>query len=437
MPNSSMSSPIVLLPTEIHDLVLEKLDHESLLNVRLTCKALNYHATRPAFKRLHVWLEENSLQKLLNIANEPHLHKYVKFIDFGMDLFYDIGRAEFARCTILAYCHPHVFLQATPEPAFVKAAWKTYGKYHMKQKNLKKTKRDLAMFARAIAAFSALESVRLVDFQSNVDGRNKGPKLLENEKLLQQGILNAAFIERPVALGRRQLLILIRALAASRGIKIQNLYLQLYTPHITNEGFYSKLSEEDADFAKLTFSHLKRLTLALPPVGRTIRRSWRKPSAESSVATILKAATELEDLQLEFPMQRRRRFTEANPSSRWKVLIQTSCFGKLKSLSIKGAELDEAEFVSFLIQSCQGLRKLHISDTRVVERSWDLILETIRALPELADVSLRNLWCCGSLTLHKPTIDPQPLHDYLLKRRTDNPWQSMCQARRLKSHGHI
>lgn len=436
MAHSPMSSPIVLLPTEIHNLVLKELDRESLLKVRLTCKTLNYHATSPAFKRLHVWLEEESLQKLVNIANKPHLRKYVKFIDFGMDSFYDVSGAYFKQHVFPKVSVQYALGQKKPEAAFLNLASYKYRNYYLKQLTLQNTNRDLAMFAHAVAAFSALECVRLVDFQSHVEGSNQGPKLLKKEILLRQDILNTASFRAPrppTPLGSHQLRILIRALAANDDSKLESLCLQLYTANLNRQGFYSTLSATDADFAKSAFCGLKRLTLSLAPVCLTIAEEWGNTSTESSVTTVLKAATELEDLRLEFPSPRGS--IPAMPGACWKDIIQTTCFGKLKKLSIKRGILHQGQFLSFLTQSCQGLKKLELSSAMVVEGgSWDPVFETIRTLPELTELALEDLWCGahgrGFMALEEGSnVNRERLYDYLLKRTDDNPGHSMCQAR--------
>ena len=438
MAHSKMSSPIVLLPTEIHILVLKELDQESLLKVRLTCKPLNYHATPPAFKRLHVWLEEESLQKLVNIANKPHLRKHVKFIDFGMDFFYDVSGAYFKQKVFPKVSVQYALGQKKPEVALLNLAWYKYRNYYLNQLTLKNTNRDLAMFTHAIAAFSALKCIRLVDFQSHVEGSNQGPKLLKKEILLRRDILNTASFRAPrppIPLGSHQLRILIRALAASGDSKIESLCLQLYTANSNKQGFYSTLSATDADFAKSAFSGLKRLTLSLAPVHSSVVEEWRRTSTESSVTTVLKAATELEDLRLEFPLTEGS--STAMPGARWKDIIQTTRFGKLKTLSIKGGILNENHFVSFLTQSCQGLNKLELSFAIVVEGgSWDLVFKTIRRLPKLTDLALEALWCGtypgGFIALDGSNMKRELLYDYLLKRTDDNPWQAMCRARRAR-----
>ena len=425
MADSPVSSPIVRLPTEIHNLILENLDRGSLLKLRLTCKALNYPATPLVFKRLYVWLKQESLQKLFNIANEPHLHKYVKFIDFGIDWFYDVGYPRVEHETFPGCGFRYAFETGT-NGTLLKSTLYIDRKYR-KQPALKESNGDLEMFAHAISAFSALQYIRLADSQTHVDESIEAPQLLR-EALLRQDVLNAASCSPPMALGGKELRILIEALAASGGSKLESLYLQLYTANVSRLGFYSTLSAKDAHFAKSAFSGLKKLTLSLPLVCHQVVDGGRSPSTESSVTTILKAATELEDLRLELPTERTSATTKRG--SCWKDIIQTNCVGKLKKLNIKGAILDEAQFVSFLIQSCQGLKKLHLSTAIMVEGSWDPVFETIRSLPELADLASEDLWYGvhhrGFMPLHGSNMNAKPWYDYLLSCRVDNHWHGMC-----------
>ena len=430
MADSPVSSPRVLLPPEIHNLILENLDRGSLLELRLTCTALNFAATPVVFKRLHVWLKQKSLQKLVNIANEPHLHKYVKFIDFDIDLFYDVGYPRFEHEIFPGCGFRYAFEKKTDGTVLTSKLY--IDRKYRKQPALKESKGDLGMFAHAISAFSALECIRLVDSQSHMDESIEGLKMWK-EALLRQDLLNTASCSPPMPLGGKELRILIEALAASGGSKLESLYLQLYSANVSNLGFYSTLSAKDVHFAKLAFSGLKKLTLSLPPVRHTITDGCRSSSTESSVTTILEAATELEDLRLELPTERRST-TTIRGSGCWKDIIPTNCVGKLKVLNIKGALLDdEAQFVSFLIQSCQGLKKLHLSTAVMVEGSWDLVFETIRSLPELADLALEDLWHGvqhdGFMALRGSNFNPKPPYEYFLKCRVDNPLHSMCQAR--------
>jgi len=285
---------------------------------------------------------------------------------------------------------------------------------------------DLAMMTKAVASFSSLEAIDLIDFQAFVDGGAEGPTLLRNEMSLRKHMLNVSNPSTLVPRGGRQLRVLIRALGTIDR-KLQELTLNLWTSNISGNGFYSPLSAKDVRFAWSAFAGLKKLGLCLYGIRRTIIEDCRKRLEELSLTTVLRAATELESLWLELP----RNDTKPAPGECWKNIIQIQSFGKLKELSIEGATLNEAEFVSFVLHSCQGLKSLNLVSATVVEGRWDLILETIKDLPDLQRIYLGDLWYehSRSCFMMPDDVDPEPLYDYLLKRRTDNPWQSMCQAR--------
>ncbi len=426
MASSPAVSLLLLLPVEIQRLVLEQLDRDSLFDLRLTCKALCYHATPIAFQQLHVWLEEESLQKLVKIAQESHLCTYVKSIGFGMAAFHDAGSEAFDYEVLLYQRKEYALSQGSSKAALLKPAWCAYRSCYKKQRALKESGLDLAMLTKAVTSFSSLETVDLIDFKTTVDGGPEGPKLLGEEMSSRKHMLNVSNPRILVPRGGRQLRVLLRALGATDR-KLQELTLHLRTENFSDFGFYSPLSTKEVRFAWSAFAGLKRLGLCLSPIGGTVLEDCRRRSEDISLTTVLRAATELECLWLELP-----RFEWIpEPGECWKDIIQIQHFGKLKKLCIEGAVLNEAEFVSFLLHSCQRLKSLKLRFATVVEGRWDLILETIKDLPELQHINLKDLWhekSRGGFVM-PDDMDLEPLYDYLLKRRSDNPWQSMCQAR--------
>lgn len=88
-----------LLPHELTRHVVFEMSHDfqTLLALRLTNKTLYVHATPLVFRRVNVYLEGRSLQKLVNIARASHLRCHVKHISCGMKAFYDIDFDKFKR----------------------------------------------------------------------------------------------------------------------------------------------------------------------------------------------------------------------------------------------------------------------------------------------------------------------------------------------------
>jgi len=426
MADSPAASPLLLLPAEIQRLVLEQLDYESLFNLRLTCKALCYHATPIVFQHLHVWLEEQSLQKLVNIAQKPHLRTYVKSIGFGMDAFSDTDFQTFKHHVFPHQDNACAFPQGESEAALLKPAWRVYRRYYRKQRALGEFRLDLAMMTEAIASFSSLDAIDMIDFQTTVLGEAEGPRLLREEKSLRTHMLNISNPRILVPRGGRQLRVLLGALGAIDR-KLQELTLHLWTSNINDGGFYAPLSAKEVCFAWSAFAGLKKLNLCLKAIPRAIIEGCRERSEELSLTTVLRAATELESLCLGLPSHD----TKPEPGECWKDIIQIKRFGELKRVCIAGAILNEDAFIAFLLLSCQGLKSLALGFATVVEGRWDLILETIRDIPELQQIDLEDLWYddSGGGFVMPDDMDPEPLYDYSLKRRSDNPWQSMCQAR--------
>ena len=407
------------LPPELVRSVLEELKKEDLLNLRITCKAMNCYASPLAFEELHVWLEEQSLQNLCNIASDPILCKNVRKIVLGMDYFYNLNYGEFKKYVFLEETHRPTPSLNRSERDQRRKAWCVYRRYYLKQLALEESGRDLAMMTQALKAFSSLISVKLMDYQPWVDG-DKGPRLLKTEKSLRKDMLTVPNHQIRIPRGGQQIRVLLQALAVS-GRKIEELFVYQQSANISPTGFHGPLPEAFQSIAAQALTGLKRLILILDPISSDFLAALKKQSQELSYTIILRAATGVERLWVHLP-----EYCEQP----WREYIQLSRVGQLKELFLTDTVLHEADFVLFLRSSCQGLQKLTIGDAWVKEQSWDLIFETIRSLPNLKEIRLYSLWhdIRRGGTRFLEVIDPQPLYDYLLRRSNDNPWDSMCQA---------
>lgn len=411
------------LPAELVCNVLKYLSKGDLCNLRTTCKAMSCYTTPYAFEKLHVWFEEQSLQSLNNIASDPILCKNVKNLEIGMDYFYNIDFEEFKK---YIYYDSDTLdlgpLLKKSEHAQRRDAWRVYRRYYRKQQALEQSGRDLAMMTEALISFSSLVSVKLMDYQPWVDGF-KGPRLLRTEKLLRKHMLTVPDPRIWVPRGGQQIRILLQALAASDR-KIEELILYLNSYNITHTGCYGPLPEEFLSISVQALKGLERLALVLDPIKSQLQLlpASEKDPLELSLTTILRAATQLKCLSVELA---------ENCDQPWKNYIQIPRIGQLRELFVTETLFHEADFALFLRSSCQGLHKFTLGEAKVEEESWDLIFEAIRSLPKLETIELYSLWHeiprVGGMRFLE-NIDAQPLYDYLLRRREDNPWDSMCQA---------
>lgn len=441
MANSQSSSLIRSMPAEMIDAVLDNLSEKELYNLRLTCKLLYDHATPVVFSSLKVWLEERSLQNLVNIARQPHLAKHIKAVLIGMDRFYDVDEEMFHE---LVYdrrdFHDDDSIEHKSE------AWAVYRRGYESQCELDTSDRDVSMMTEAFMAFS-LSTVGLLDswpLRTN-EVLVRGPCNIEREGMLLDGMLSAARRLMYVPRGGRQLSVLLRALAGSN----QNLgKLEIHMSG-DNIGISSPLSSQDRSLAMQAFASVKSLWLDLGPIrfqDMHLWKTWKATAGECSLTTILTAMTNLKSLfLLQFPAGNDGPSSHgifSNPAITWHDCIQITKFGQLTELAINGGVLRETDFTAFLLQSCQKVKSLNLSCLFLIEDgewspyfsdrgSWDAIFQTIRSLPELERVELENLEAqvddvMFSAFSSQLSMDPQPLYDFLLRKRKDNPWMSMC-----------
>ena len=421
MAKSLSASLLPSLPPELVGIVLKLLNKEDLFNVRITCKAMSCYAAPLVFEELHVWLEEQSLQSLINIASDPILRKNVRKLIIGMDYFYDFSYEIFKD-----FIYPYDY---NPDPtrclngselAQRREAWKVYRKYYLKQCALEKSGRDLAMMTQALRAFSSLLRVSLMDYQPWCDEYEE-PRLLKSESLLQTDFLTVPNDHIRIPRGGRQIRVLLQALAASDR-KIGELSLEINSSNIEENGIYGPLPKEFHSITVQALSHLQKLNLVVfDPIDPALLAAWKKNSQELSLTTILRAATQLECLWVEMP---------PDDDELWNNYIQIPRVGQLRELRVSEVVFHEADFVLFLSSSCQGLQRLALASAKVKEESWGSIFETIRSLPNLEYIDFDILWhkLSNGGAIWLDYTNAQPVYDYLLRKRENIPWDDMCEV---------
>lgn len=415
MADALASSPFGLLPTELIRHVVGQLDREAVFTLSLVCKTLRCHATPLAFIKIPIWLEEQSLQSLLNVGHDPQLRQAVHAVSFSMDQFYDVDFGVFI----------HPGLDQSPDAngyCYARsAAWILYREYLRKQDALIESKNALRMMTESFASFPALSKIEIIATQPDCPSFNEGMRILKRERLLLRQMLTVPDDRLLFPRGGQQLPLLIEALAAAKK-SIEHLSLQMWCNNMNSSGFLNPFTSSVRALAYPAMAELKTFQLDLEPLPPDILQNLNGLPEETSLTTILRAATKLRSLTV---------FLSAYSDECWRDYIRITRFGRLEHLHIKNAGLHEADFVSFLRESCQGLKRLSLHSAMVAESSWDLIFETIRSLPSLEEVDLHYLWhdSAGRDFWALKDMDKQPLYDYLLKRRPDNPWEAMCKAR--------
>lgn len=401
---------IYTLPYELLEQIVNGVTFYELLILRLTCKALHDHATPLLFRRVHIWLEASSLQKLVNVATAPRLSDHVRHISCGMEDFYDVKFDTFKR-------HRLTNGYNSLDYAKTRAAHQLYQTYAQRQILGEKW-----MVHSMTTAFKNLRKQQSMDITGTFDS-DYGLAILAKEPLLRRHMLKPLEVEGPV--GGRQLRVMLEALATTQRLALLSLRIDYF--FTGGEGsLLSPLSDEHIQFVQHAFGTLKTLDLELP---HEISQALQKQDGRIlSTRTILEAATNLECLTLEisgtFDLK-------PNAEAFWSNMIGTHKIGNLREVSITGLVIKESELVNFLLQSCRQLVELSISSVSLTRGSWDIVFDTIRRLILLETVSVHGptyiffksftfsqFLCCQQ----EVNSICDSLHDYLCHRSEVNPW---------------
>lgn len=428
-------SSIITLPPELIEPVLANSDHQSLLSIRLTCRALSLGPIPYLFRRVEFWLEEGSLQKLLNIAKTPYLGKHVKHVYCGTEEFFNF---DFQRFRVLVlYEHYRLGGRLHHEnPAAgefrdlpkkeqnqQKATWSEYRDRYKKQRRLYSDNVALKSLTLAFSSLTALTTVDVIDPSEAWWGSRSGysPRaLFKKLRFLRDDMLLLTNIAALLPRGGRQLRTLIQALAESNR-RLEVFGICLFSYGTGGKNVLSPLCKTLRSSAKYVFSNIKELSVALPDLPPMAYD--KLPLEVLSTCTIAQAAHCLERLWIEMPGVE----TETLFPPRFINVFGEHKFGNLKEVRITGATLFEADFEAFLLKSCLGLQTFHLHDARLVEGSWDPIFNAIRRMQCLEQLDLHWLrHVIGGnedsfTTLCSSGMPPEPLYDYLLRRCDINP----------------
>ena len=416
---------LTTLPPELTSLVLNRLEQSSLLQVRLSCRTLSAYATPRAFENLTVWLEEASLQNVVNIAQQKRLAPLVKHLSCGMEQFHDVSFEVFK-----ASIYPPWSYGEGPaaDKDDQKAAWKAYRMYARKQRILDSSGLGTKMMAKALRSFTNLISIEITGYNPQLCYRTHGTRMLRQEPNLRRHMLSAWNPRCRLSRGSRQLSTVIQALTRADRF-IRELYLDAFDFETDNGGLFAPLELSDEIWGSTAFARLERLEVDM-------HNLFMAPLAPeySSLSSIKTAATNLKHLYVQLP--------DVDDSSKnsalWKDVICTKRARSLETLIIGGAILNETNFVEFLRKSCWELRSFTLRNAKVIDSSWNGIYDALRKIASLTKVNLGYLRVYEPLRLFHALsgetygagtliMEPQPLYDFLLRKTDVNPWDGMCE----------
>lgn len=419
MATPAQACGLAFLPSELLKLIFDHLKPKSLLQVRLSCKALSSHSTPGAFERITVWLEEGRLSDIAKIAEQPHLAPYVRQISCGMEEFNNLSLDDF---NVNFYSDWTIGESERAKMEDLEDSWQIYNSYAVLQRNLDSSGRGHTMLCECFKSFRNLKSLEIHGGGSNWHDPEHGLRLLRKEPRLRHQMLLFYQPSLGLSRGKRQLSTMLKALAHANK-HIEHLGLHPFDFEMDSRGLLAPLMPREEKLALAAFVGLTSLDLDL--YNLIDGRSARSTTQDSSLSTIFRAAVDLTSLRI--------KVRSLSLLSTWSGLSRaTSGSRHLETLVIEGATLDQTEFVEFMRESCQNLRSLTIHRASVSHGSSTAIFDAIRSLPKLERVKFFQLFWKSpeqspiafsgkSIGGRIDDVDAQPLYDYILRKSNVYP----------------
>jgi len=151
------------LPLELTSEILKYLDRTAIKALRLVCKSLASEAAPVLFRNTSIFIQEHSLDILLQISKQPHLRQYVKTLRIGLELLpvdEENGWLGWDHVVDGEVCCGWDNKNSIHINSFIKA-----------QKGLELTGRGIKMLTEAFLNLPALKSVT-IGFPDHPDGSN-------------------------------------------------------------------------------------------------------------------------------------------------------------------------------------------------------------------------------------------------------------------------
>ncbi|KAF2735165.1 hypothetical protein EJ04DRAFT_221171 [Polyplosphaeria fusca] len=136
----------------------EKTDAQAIADFRLTCKRFAELGAIYQFSRVTTRFSRKGLQRLENIADQPHLAKHVKKFSYMVPFFYVEGRERVLD-----------LLPRLPDDVGALDVRHFVRKIN-DQKDIVQNKVDVRVLNKAISAFTALQHVQILRLQDQEDG---------------------------------------------------------------------------------------------------------------------------------------------------------------------------------------------------------------------------------------------------------------------------
>ena len=414
-PGESAPCPITKLPNEVVHMIFAYLTPGEVANLRLLSRSMAVVGLHYLVPTVHLHLEEDSFNKLRDIANHPVVCKHVYELIYEVDRLESLSWEEWSTrimgagyngsryrgppgpprqnasaTTMQAYNHLLKMYLSLPvhryAPRQIQKEWDQYNDAYIKQWNICHSSSLLGELGDALRKLPNLRSVR-------TSSQNTMTRWVEGftQRFGASWDQYALTFDTPMAdwkVGLCSVQSILSALG-HHNLPITTLYLFGLNWQI--------LAQDEKDFMliKQSFRHLKNLSLIF--TGRVTRRegatfvsanrydsdAFRRIGQRGRLVELLSAAPDLEALTISFA---KCDFTISNP-------LQHT-FGRfhwhsLRSLELVDFEPSENELLDFLSRHADSLHAVCLRFIHLQDGTWSTTLHRMRQTLKLEEA---NVW---------------------------------------------
>ncbi|PVH74333.1 hypothetical protein DL98DRAFT_658814 [Cadophora sp. DSE1049] len=417
------------LPLDLLRSIIQHIPKRDLPALRLACHSLDRPAAESLYCNTTVWIQRQSLERLLNIAHSG-VGRHVKRLTLGFELLpRELPKPE-SYLSWLYHQHCREFPSDPPPPPYpvltfanigdltgrtdwtedrMLEAYGQYGRMIEEQQFMEVTGMDVVSLAASLSRLDNLHSIVI-----KADYYNEGRSLADFPRdisLLLEKALLIPYYNRHIRKdqGRRHLRNIIRATAAAT-VKVTELAIS-DSDNIMATRVLS-LRPEDLKIADFAFQHVKKFYFKLPDF--TANASDEKIFAGGQLAQLIQAMGCLEELTLVS--------SSYNPYVPWEAICGTKRLASLRVLDLQSFDFQEQEFMEFLLRHKTTLRVLKLFCAEMYSGTFSSLLSRMRENLDLVSLELTGvLEDIEGNFLDYSYVAAKALEDYVTKRRHQFP----------------
>ncbi|KAH8804463.1 hypothetical protein F5884DRAFT_754073 [Xylogone sp. PMI_703] len=431
-PINPLPQGVLFLPIDLLQIVIEHLSLKDLQAVRLVCKTFERCAVSKLFYHVRVWMQSQSLERLLNISRCDNIRQHVKRLSIGLELLET--NAPSKSLFLQRLYHQTVPLsQRVSEPLsfdnigqytenqdwtprLVLTAYNTYVKLIEEQKLLEETGMDSISLA---VAFAGLHNLQSVVIQSTNFEQINSDQLFKDVRELQNLIFLCPYINqifRPSDTGRIHFRNFLRA-ASVNSLKILELIITDDRRFVIPENL--RVHPGDLLMCKKAIAHIRRLYIELPQYNH--QGEYIAGYFENQLGVFIQSMSLLEDLTI-----------IARSSSSyvpWLTTWEPFRIPLLRTISVQCIDFIEDDLFQFMERHAETLRVVELSAIEMRDGSFSSLFKRMRDTLNLERLTLSGIFqdIEGSYVHYSPKV-MRAIEKFVTRRSPKYPYEEVLRC---------